>query len=464
MRTPHLLAGFGLLALAGLSTAGSGESWVTGGTKPQPPAPKPTEAVTETVQEGVRMQLRLDRSKVRPGADDLFAVTTLEVIGGVRPDRKPLALSVVLDVSGSMEGEKKLHHVVEATKYVVDRLGKDDRVSIVAYETGTHTVYVPDGAPDAEAARRALEKLRPLGGTNMEAGLRLGLKNLAGLGVEGAAKRLLLLSDGQANQGISSIEGLSKIAASVREMGGSVSTFGVGADYNEDLMAKVAEAAGGNYHVIDRGAQLAEVFSKEFSELGSLVGNQVRLKLDLPEGLEVAEAYGYPLENGEVVLRDLYFGMKTKVVLRLKVKEDAPTSGKARLAQFLSYHDVEVEADRRVTAEASFEWTSDAAAEKASANPAVVAIAEEVRGAQELDAASRAYASGDEKKAKKLLRDRMARNEAMMEGLAEEDAERLEVQNQSMQRAMDMFKAPASSRAGKAAVKWSKQESRMQNY
>lgn len=462
MRTPHFLAGLGLLTLAGLTTAGSGESWVTGSTGPEVTTPART--VPATTQEGVRLQVRLDRSKVRPGSQELFAVTTLEVVGGVRPDRKPLALSVVLDVSGSMEGEKKLHHVVEATRFVVDRLGADDRISIVAYETGTHTVYVPDGAPDAEAARRALDELRPLGGTNMEAGLRLGLKNLGGLGVEGAARRLLLLSDGQANQGISSIEGLSKIAATVRELGGSVSTFGVGADYNEDLMAKVAEAAGGNYHVIDRGAQLAEVFAKEFSELGSLVGNQVRLKLDLPEGVEAVEAFGYPMENGQVVLRDLYYGMKTKVVLRLRVSKDAPTSGKARLAQLLSYRDVEAEEDRIVTAETAFEWTSDAAAEKASADPAVVAIVEEVRGARELDAASRAYASGDQAKAKQLLHHRLQRNKAMMEDLGEADAQRLEVQNESLERAIDMFRAPSSSREGKAAVKWSKQESRMQNY
>lgn len=464
MRTPHYLAGLGLLALAGLSSAGSGESWVTGGAKPQPAPPKPAEVVTDTTQDGVRVQVRLDRSKVKPGSKDLYAVTTLEVVGGVRPDRKPLALSVVLDVSGSMEGEKKLHHVIEATKFVVDRLGKDDRISIVAYETGTHTVYVPDGSPDAEAAHRALNKLHPLGGTNMEAGLRLGLKNLAGLGVEGAARRLLLLSDGQANQGISSIEGLSEIAATVRELGGSVSTFGVGADYNEDLMAKVAEAAGGNYHVIDRGAQLAEVFSKEFSELGSLVGNKVRLKLDLPEGLEVAEAYGYPMEGGDIVLRDLYYGMKTKVVLRLKVAKDAPTSGKAHVVERLAFHDVEAEKDRLLTAEAAFEWTDDEAAEEASADPAVVAVVEEVEGARELDEASRAYASGDQAKAKKLLQRRLERNRQVMDELSEEESQRLGAQNESLNRAMDMFRAPASSRAGKAAVKWSKQESRMQNY
>ncbi len=418
----------------------------------------------------VQLRLQLDRSKIRPGSKKaVYAVSNLEVVGGDKPDRKPLALSIVLDVSGSMRGENKLKHVVEATEFILDRLGKDDRVAILSYSTGTNEVYIPDGAPDAEEARRELGRLKPQGGTNMEAGIRLGLKHLEGLGVENAARRLLVLSDGQANQGISSIEGLSKIVKEgSKKVGASVSSFGVGADYNEDLMAAIAEAAGGNYHVIDRGAELAEVFQKEFDELGSLVGSQVRLKLDLPKGLELKEAIGYTLEgkgkDQVVVLRDLFYGMKTKVVLKLAPLSTAPKKGKGTLTQTLTFADAQTAEERQTTASASFEWTDTLAREKESANEDLISIVEELEGARELDLASRAYASGDAAKAKAILQGRIDRNLSIHGTSAGSDSRLLE-QNSVLKKVMTRFKsAPTGSRAGRAAVKWSKQNSRQYAY
>lgn len=465
MRIPSVL-GLGL----GLSLLSGGSFAATTTVSQTTPVSRPTPTSSQTAQDGlVSLTLSLDREAVAPSSKKpLHAVAELEVIGGERPDRKPLALSIVLDVSGSMEGENKLKNVVQATQYVLDRLGKADRVAIVAYETGTHSVYLPEGAPDAEAGRRALEKLRPLGGTNMEAGLRLGLEKLGKLGGEKAARRLLLLSDGQANQGISSQEGLSKIAATAREMGASVSTFGVGADYNEDLMAAIAEAAGGNYHVIDRGKELAEVFQKEFDELGSLVGSQVALGLELPAGLELEEAYGYPIEKKDgqprLVLRDLYHGMKTKVVLRFRVAEKAPEKGDARLVGRLSFADARDASQKEVVVPVSFHWSPDPAEEAKTADPRIVAIVEEVEGARELEEATRAYAAGKLEEAQKLIQKRIAQNQSMQEALGE-DASRLEAQNQFLQKTLQTFDATETeSRSGRAAVKEMKQGARMFRY
>lgn len=417
----------------------------------------------------VSLGLHLDRAEVLSEKGQvLHGVVELEVVGGERPDRKPLALSIVLDVSGSMEGESKLAHVIEATEFVLDRLGREDRVAIVAYETGTHEVYLPDGAPDAAAGRRALAKLRPLGGTNMEAGLRLGLAKLEGLGEKRAARRLLLLSDGQANQGISTAEGLSAIAARAREQGASVSTFGVGADYNEDLMAAIAEAAGGNYHVIDRGQELAEVFRKEFDELGSLVGSQVALGLDLPEGLTLREAYGYPLreKSGKpsIVLRDLFHGMRTKVVLRFEVGADAPEKGPGELSAHLGFADARDARERGVAARATWRWSRDHRAAAKSVDPRVKAIVEEVRGAEELERATRAYAEGRLEEAQELLQKRILQNRAVQSEVGE-DAARLEAQNSFLEKTMQSFQNQGSaSRSGRAAVKASKQGARLFRY
>jgi Ca-activated chloride channel family protein len=302
----------------------------------------------------------------------------------------------------------------------------------------------------------------------MEAGLRLGLKKLLGLGVKNAARRLLLLSDGQANQGISTPEGLSKIAAKAREMGASVSTFGVGADYNEDLMAAIAEAAGGNYHVIDRGQELAEVFQKEFDELGSLVGSQVSLEIRLPEGLELEEAFGYPLKTRKgvpsLVLRDLYHGMRTKVVWKMKVTRKAPEKGTGELGVTLHFADARDAEEWSQKATTAFRWSARDGEEAKARDARVAAIVEEVEGARTLEVATQAYSQGKVAEAKRLLTRQMRRNQAVQAEVGEE-GKRLEVQNSFLQKVMDSFGTSlSSSRSGKAVVKASKQGARLFRY
>lgn len=417
----------------------------------------------------VTLGVRLDRTKVAVGTGKaVYLQAEIEVVGGDKPDRKPLALAIVLDVSGSMAGEKKLEHVIQATQYVVDRLGKDDRVSIVAYDSDKYEVYSPAKQPDSAAARRALAKLAPGSGTNMEAGLRLGLSKLKDLGVDGAVRRVLLLSDGQANEGVSSVEGLSKIAAGAREWKASVSTFGVGADYNEDLMAKIAEAAGGNYYQIDKGKELAEIFAKEFDELGSTVGTQAELRVQVPEGMKVTEVFGYPAkeERGvqRITLRDLFHGMKTKIVVKLE-----PGTGENGLARTvkaeLYYREAKDGSEHEVEAQTAFTWVKDPALELASIDKDVVESVQEVESAKVLDLASREYERGNKQAALDLLQAQMGVNASVSSGVLGGKAEKLERQNAFMGEAMKRFSAEeAGGRDAKAAVKWSKQGARMMQY
>ncbi len=466
--------GPGLAAVAlGALVAGNGVaqgqgSWIGHGS-PASGGVETTAIAPGTASAGVLLRGRLDRSSVRPGSGrSLHLVADLEVTGGAPPDRRPLALGIVLDVSGSMGSERKLEHVVEATRYVVDRLGGKDRVAIVAYDSSPHVVYVPEGTIDAGEARRALGKLRPGSGTNMEIGIRLGLEKLAKIGVEGAAKRLLVLSDGRANEGIHSVEGLAALAAGARESGATVSTFGVGADYNEDLMAKVAEAAGGNYHVIDRGAELAAVFQKEFQELGSATGRSVRMAVEAGAGLELEEAYGYPISRDgampTVTLRDFFHGMRTKVVLRFKAEGPCRgASSSIRLA--LEWEDVTTGKPQSLIAVVPVTWVEDEAKEAASADPEIVALVQELEGARVYDQASREFEKGNADEARKLLETQMRRNAAAIEDSSADPA-RLQAQQKQFEDALRFYNGPASahSREGKAAVKRMKQEARMSNY
>lgn len=466
--------GVGLIALASWAGGRKAEapmtSWVG------QPGGSPTATVADTTASTggvtIAMRPRFDRGEVYLETDKpLYLSTEIEVVGGTKPDRKPLALALVLDVSGSMSGERKLEHVVEATQYVVDRLGERDRVAIVAYDSDRHEVYLPAGRVDPDAARRALAKLRPGSGTNMEIGIRLGLDKLAKLGGDGHVKRLLVLSDGQANEGVHDIDGLARIAAGAREQEASVSTFGVGAGYNEDLMAAIAERAGGNYYVIDRGAELAEVFRKEFDELGSTVGTQVTLAVRPPAGLEVVEAFGYPgkqVDGASVyTLRDLFHGQKTKVMLKLaRVDGPKPKPGSEDAVDLeMRWVDATTGEERLADFQARFRWSAFPEAEEESIDTAVTELAQEVESARVLDRASREYEKGNAAEAKRLLKSQMQLNLDVARDKLGESAARLEAQNRMFEDAIGQFdEAPASSRSGKAAVKMLKQGARMSAY
>lgn len=445
-----------------------GRSWFG---KPSPASPAGASKVVRTEPSasghGVTMRPRLGHSQLWiDGKDPLYVANEIEVTGGDRPDRRPLALALVLDVSGSMQGEQKLQHVVKATQYVLDRLTERDRAVVVAYDSDEYEVYVPEGRVDPSAAKRALAKLRPGSGTHMERGLRLGLKHLAGLGVEGSVRRLLLLSDGRANEGVSDTDGLVRIAQGAREMEASVSTFGVGANYNEDLMAAIAEGAGGNYHVIDRGAELAEVFRKEFDELGSVVGSMATLEVKAPAGLKLAHVYGYPMKTEDgvatITMRDLFHGMKTKVMMKFERVEGAAAEGDG-LVFTLRWNDSATGDARQLTSTAVPGWVKTRAEMVASADPDVGELAQEVESARVLDIASREYEKGNIADAKRLLSEQKAVNEAAIQSLGG-TRERLSAQNRMFDEAMDSFEAPAHSRGGKAAVKSLKQSARMANY
>ena len=196
--------------------------------------------------------------------------------------RTPLAVSLVIDRSGSMEGSK----IAEAKRCALDllkRLDDEDRVSLVVYDT---TIDVLLETMPVRLAR-TLMPMRLLdfdarGGTDLHAGWLKGAETLAPTAGTGVMSRVILLSDGQANRGI--IDTLA-ICEQVRELasaGVTTSTVGIGMDFNEELMTAIANAGQGNAWYGERVEDLAESFDAEMGFLTSLAFQDVRVKLETP--------------------------------------------------------------------------------------------------------------------------------------------------------------------------------------
>lgn len=217
--------------------------------------------------------------------------------------RVPLNIALVIDRSGSMQGDK-LKYVKEAVNFVVDNLGANDYLSIVIYDDAVDVLLEPQLVAKKEHIKSLVNKITDRGSTNLSGGMLKGFDLIKGNFKDGYVNRVLLLSDGLANQGITDPTALKHIATNMSaEFGITLSTFGVGLDFNEDLMMDLAEAGRANYHFIASPDEVPSIFSEELSGLLSVVAQNVDLIISIPEGLRPVRVYGYERGNNPLEIR-----------------------------------------------------------------------------------------------------------------------------------------------------------------
>jgi Ca-activated chloride channel family protein len=194
-------------------------------------------------------------------------------------ERSPVNLAIVIDRSGSMSGEK-LEHAREAAVMVIQRLAPQDIVSVVAYDSQVTTLVPATRVSDRGSIIQAIRSLTAGSNTALFAGVSKGAKEVRKFLDRRYVNRIILLSDGLANEGPSSPEELGDLGASLGREGISVTTFGLGLGYNEDLMMKLARYSDGNHAFIEKPADLARVFNLELGDVMSVVAQEVKIEIN----------------------------------------------------------------------------------------------------------------------------------------------------------------------------------------
>ena len=170
--------------------------------------------------------------------------------------RPPINLAVVLDRSGSMSGSK-IEHAKKAAIAALRRLDEGDIFSLIAYNNGVETVIPAQAAADADGMERRIREISSGGGTNLFGGVNQGASELRKhLSDRRYTPRIILLSDGLANVGPSSPDELGRLGAALVKEGISVTTVGVGNDYNEDLMTQLSQKSDGNTYFVENSNDL----------------------------------------------------------------------------------------------------------------------------------------------------------------------------------------------------------------
>jgi Ca-activated chloride channel homolog len=257
--------------------------------------------------------------------------------------RKPLNLVLVIDRSGSMADENKLQQVKQAASAIIDQMNSTDRLGIVIYDDLVQTILPSTSVENPGRIRELLAGLAPGGSTNLCGGLQQGFEEVRRNFKPEFVNRVILLSDGLANVGVIDPQQIAGVAQQIRERSISVSTMGVGIDYNETLMASIADQSGGNYYYISRDINMAEIFRREWNLMQNLVATNVVASLDLNRGVQVQDVPGFvwSVNNRrlQIQIPDIYTSETKRILVHLHAPADTKTMVKLGNGQ-LTYTDV----------------------------------------------------------------------------------------------------------------------------
>jgi Ca-activated chloride channel family protein len=276
----------------------------------------------------------LDRSRAwEEGGSVRYLVAELAAEGPPTPrtEAPALNLALAIDVSGSMAGDK-IDAARRAARAVAEALTERDRLSIIAFDSTAELLL--DARPMDRAGRAAaitaIAGLVERGGTNLFHGWLLAAERvaLAMAAAPQASHRVLLLSDGQANEGVTERQEIAHHAGALLERGVVTSALGIGDGYDEELLGAIAEAGGGNLHDADNAPEIGEVVLGELQAGRAALVERVTLRVTVPANLraEVVGAWAHAALPGviEVMVGSLMPDQTKRVVFRLHCLSGAP--------------------------------------------------------------------------------------------------------------------------------------------
>ncbi len=277
-------------------------------------------------QADVSVEARLDRSAILHEGDGIVRVeVSVETSPQGEELRRASDIVVVVDTSGSMAGEK-LRFAQQALYELIARLGPDDRFGLVEYNEDARPLVPMTRVTEGKKSsfRQIVGNLEASSSTNMSAGLDRGAQMLVSpRHHERRAGRILLLSDGLANAGDSSELGLTRRARAISRNELVLTTMGIGADFDEDLMTQLATAGTGAFYYLADLSYLPEFFEGELASARRTYARSAHLRFRAAPGIRLLSAMGLPVrlrEQGfEIPLGSLYAGRTRRIWLTLQV-------------------------------------------------------------------------------------------------------------------------------------------------
>lgn len=367
------------------------------------------------------LDARLGHASLGRGArGETFLLAQLVASDDVRAT-VPMNLALVIDRSGSMKGDR-IAHATAAAVGSLARLREGDSVTVVSFAGTAQVVVAPTRvtAWNRGAIEDAVRTIRVSGETCISCGLDEAMQQLAATPLSGdRVSRLILLSDGAANSGVSDVPGLRAMAARMARRGVSLSTVGVDVDFDEKVMAALAAEGNGRHYFVENAAGLEAVFRREFDDVLASVAKDAELTIELAPGVTTEELFdrSFRREGSRLVvpLGAFRSGQEKTALLRLRVPTER--EGVVPVARLeVTYRDLAARADASAGGRLSASVRGDGREQK-ELDPFVAARVERSRTASTLVEANRLFEAGLEREGRAKLATRRVEIENV-EGVA----------------------------------------------
>ncbi len=271
-------------------------------------------------------KVELDRSVLPAGKGQTALVKVSLGAAELNADdkRAPVNMAVVLDRSGSMAGDK-LDNAKAAAVAALKRLGSQDIFSVVTYNHAIETLVPAQRVANIEGIIRQINGVSADGDTALFGGVSQAAAEVRKHLGPNCISRIVLLSDGLANVGPHSPEDLGRLGASLIKEGISVSSIGVGEDYNEDLMTQLARRSDGNTYFAATSKDLGRIFAAEFGDALNVVAKEIEIVISFPENVRPVKIVGQEgrvrKDHVELAYNQLYGGQEKYAIIEVELGE-----------------------------------------------------------------------------------------------------------------------------------------------
>lgn len=306
----------------------------------------------EPVGQPLGLDLRLGNPQFPATGGEVWLQVGLQARPAAASVRTPLNLALVLDASGSMASVDKLNYLKQSLLVFLGSLHPDDIVAIISYSDSARLIRPAQPVGDGAWIAQAVMMLQPGGSTNLHDGLMMGFQEVDRNFDIRRNNRVLLMTDGIANVGETDPGRIAADALGYAESGLYLSTIGLGAEFNDQLLSQLARQGHGIYHYVDSAQEMEKVFRDEAEGLVERVADDVRLTVRPAPGVRLIQVTGFegqpPAEGAQAVLQAMGAGDSQVVMVRFEAPAGAV--GVRPLADItLDYSDVFAQRPAQVT-------------------------------------------------------------------------------------------------------------------
>lgn len=245
----------------------------------------------------------------------------IDLTGPVRAqtaERTPINLCLVIDRSGSMSGER-IDNAKRAARMMVERLGPQDRISVLTFDDTVDVVVAARPVDDRLVIGERIDQIAVGGMTNLSAGVLAGLQQLRSAFLPNGANRMVLLSDGHANGGVTDHAELAALVSEGRA-DCSVAAIGIGADYDEALLSALTAAGDGDLSHAASADDVPGAIAEHGDDLAQISAQNAWLRFDPTSHVEITGVLGRDMYQWPLAVGDLYADVPRSVIVRLQVR------------------------------------------------------------------------------------------------------------------------------------------------